>query len=114
MFGKDTASNPFSIEAQFNTYALLASATLQRASELVQLNLTFGKDAIRESADAQKRLLTAADASQYSALSALLARGSVERGMGYARDVVAIMTSTCLPSPPAAMASSANAGSKVA
>jgi phasin family protein len=114
MSGKEGMSNPFGFEAQFNTYALLASATLQTASELMHLNLTFGKDMIRESADAQKRLLTAANASQYSALSALLARGSVERGMGYARDVVAIMTRTCLPSLPAAMASSADAASKVA
>jgi phasin family protein len=114
MFGKDIPGNPFSIEAQFNTYALLASTTLQRVSELAQLNLALGRDAIRESADAQKRLLAAADASQYTALSALLARESMERGMGYARDVVAIVTKTYLSSPPAATAASGNAASKAA
>jgi phasin family protein len=114
MFGKDIPGNPFSIEAQFNTYALLASTTLQRASELAQLNLALSRDAIRESADAQKRLLAAADASQYTALSALLARESMERGMGYARDVVAIVTKTYLSSPPAATAASGNAASKAA
>lgn len=114
MSGKECLSNPFSLEAQFNTYALLASATLQRASELMQLNLTLSRDTIRESADVQMRLLAAADASQYSALSALLAKGNLERGMGYARDVVAIMTRTYLPSPSAATASSVNAASRAA
>lgn len=114
MFSKDSTGNPFSIEAQFNTYALLANTTLQRASELVQLNLALSRDTIRESADAQKRLMAAADASQYTALSALLARESLELGMGYARDVVAIATRTYLSSPPAATAASANTASKAA
>lgn len=114
MFSKDSAGNPFSIEAQFNTYALLASTTLQRASELVQLNLTLSRDTIRESADAQKRLLAVTDASQYTALTALFARESLERGMGYARDMAAIVTGTYLSSPTAATAASANAASKVA
>lgn len=114
MFGKDSTGNPFSIEAQFNTYALLANTTLQRTSELAQLTLALSRDTIRESADAQKRLLAAADASQYTALSALLARESVERGMGYARDVVAILTRTYLSSPPAGPAASGNATSKAA
>lgn len=114
MFSQDSAGNPFSIEAQFNTYALLASTTLQRASELVQLNLTLSRDTIRDTADAQKRLLAAADASQYTALTALLARENVERGMGYARDMVAIVTRTYLPSLPAATAASANTASKAA
>lgn len=114
MFNKDSPGNPFSIEAQFNTYALLASTTLQRASELAQLNLALSTDTIRESADAQKRLLAAADASQYNALSALLARESLERAMGYARDVVAIVTRTSLSSPQAATGASANVGSKAA
>jgi phasin family protein len=114
MFSKDSTGNPFSIEAQLNTYALLASTTLQRTSELVQLNLTLSRDTLRESADAQKRLLAAADASQYTALSALVARESLERGMGYARDVVAIVTRTYFSSPPAATPASASAASKAA
>ena len=114
MFSNDSTGNPFSIEAQFNTYALLASTTLQKASELAQLNLALSRDTIRESADAQKRLLAAADASQYTTLSALLARENVERGMGYARDVVAIVTRTYLSGPPLATAANANAASKAA
>lgn len=114
MFGKESMSNPFSIEAQFNTYALLASATLQRTSELVQLNFTLSRDTLRESGDVQMRLLAAADASQYSALTALLARENFERGMGYARDVVAIMTRTYLSSASAATAPSTHAASKAA
>lgn len=114
MFSKDSTANPFSMETQFNTYALLVSTMLQKTTELAQLNLTLSRDTIRESADAQKRLLAAADASQYTALSALLARESVERSLGYARDVVAIVTRTPLSSPPAAKAASANAASKAA
>ena len=114
MFRKDSTGNPFILEAQFNTYVLLASATLQKTFELVQLNLTLGRDTINESADAQKRLLAAANASQYSALTALLARESLERGMRYARDTVAIVTKTYLPSPPAAKAASAEAAVKAA
>lgn len=116
MFSKDGTGNPFSIEAQFNTYALLANTALQRAAELVQLNLTLGRDAVRESADAQQRLLAAPDASQYAALSALLARESIERRMGYARDLVAIMTKTYLPISPSATTTTtgASAASKAA
>jgi phasin family protein len=114
MFSKDGTGNAFSVEAQFNTYALLAGAALQRASELVQLNLTLGRDAVRESADAQQRLLAAADASQYTALSALFARESLERGMGYARDFVAIVTKTYVPSPQAATTAGANVASRAA
>ena len=114
MFSKDSTASPFSMEAQFNMYALLVSATLQKATELARLNLTLSRDAIRESADAQKRLLAAADASQYTALSALLARESVERSLGYARDVVAIVTRTHLSSPPAGKAEGASADSKAA
>ncbi|MFS0757850.1 phasin family protein [Noviherbaspirillum sp. 1P10PC] len=114
MSGKEGISNPFSFEAQFNMYALLASATLQRASELMQLNLTLSRETIRESSDVQVRLLAAADGSQYRALSALLAKGNLERGMGYVRDVVVIMTRTYPSSPSAATTSSVNAASKAA
>ena len=114
MFSKDSTENVFSIEAHFNTYALFVSTASQRASELAQLNLTLGRDAVRESADAQQRLLAAAHASQYTALTALLARESFERGMGYARDFVDIMTRPYLPSPPAIAAAGTKSSSKAA
>lgn len=114
MFDKDHRGRLFMLEAQLNTCVLLASTTLQRASELVQLNFALSRDTLRESADAQKRLLAATDASQYTALTALLARESVERSMGYARDMVTIMTRTYLPSPPGATAATGGAASKAA
>jgi phasin family protein len=114
MLTKDNAGNPFSIEAQLNTYALLANTTLQRVSELVELNLALGRDAVRESADARKRLLAAADASQYTALSALLARESLEHGLGYARDFVRIVTKTYLPDPQPGAVAGARTASKAA
>jgi len=114
MFSKHGTGNAFSVEAQINTYALLASTALQRASELMELNLTLGRETVRESADAQQRLLAAADASQYTALSAVLARESLERGMGYARDFVAIVTKTYLPGPQAATTAGASVASRAA
>lgn len=99
MFIKDSADNPFSLEAQINTYALLTHAALQRTTELIELNLSLGRDSLRESANGQKRLRAAADASQYTALSAVLARENLERNMSYVRDFTAIVTKTYTVSP---------------
>lgn len=102
MFTKDSAGQPFSLEAQINVYAVFAHAALQRTAELVELNLALGRDSLRESADGQKRLLAAADASQYTALSSVLVRENLERGMCYVRDFAAIVTKTYTANPAAA------------
>jgi hypothetical protein len=92
MFNKDGEGNPFNFEAQINRYALFGNAMLQRTGDLVELHMALSRENLRESTDGQRRLLAATDASQYLAMSVVLARLNLERGISYARDFTSVVT----------------------
>ena len=92
MFNKDGEGNPFSLDAQINRYALFGNAVLQRTADLIELHMALGRSSLRESADGQRRLLAATDASQYLAVTNVLAQQNLERAMGYARDFTSVVT----------------------
>lgn len=114
MFHKDGVTNPFiaSLETQLNTYVSFANATLQSTAELIELNMGLGRDSLRDSADAQKRLLAASDANQYLASASVLARENYERGLSYTRDLASIFTKTYTQFNEAAGTSNAKAATK--
>jgi phasin family protein len=92
MFNKDGESNPFSLEAQINHYALFGNAVLQKTTDLVELHMALGRSSLKEAADGQRRLLAATDLNQYLALTAVLAQENLQRGLGYARDFSSVVT----------------------
>ena len=114
MFNKEGESNPFSLEAQINRYALFGNAMLQRTADLVELQLALGRSSLKESADGQRRLLAATDISQYLALTAVLAQENLQRGIGYARDFTSVVTKSVPQNQATASAPSGKAAGRAA